>query len=133
MGMPQFPERKNRPQVCDVVLELLESVAVEELALAHILNAEGEKLQELVKKYAYFDICSSQLEKICKSTQTMINSIIIKEWVLLNKVHAALDIYETMTDDDCKESGCDCRRCDCRDPKSRCEQREQCEHKIERA
>ncbi len=127
MGMPQFPERKNRPQVCEIVLELLESVAVEELALAHILNAEGEKLQELVKKYAYSDICSTQLDKMCKSTYSLINSLVIKEWVLLNKVNSALEIYDTM---ECDTHKCECEKCKNRSQKPNCDTKSYSEHKI---
>ncbi len=118
MGMPQFPERKHPPQVCDIVLELLESVAVEELALAHILNAEGEKLQELIKKFACTDLCPGQFDKLCNNTYSLINSLIIKEWVLLNKVHSALDIYDTMGPgrDDCCCPPPHKGRCDTRHP-----------------
>ncbi len=126
MGMPQFPERKNRPQVCEIVLELLESVAVEELALAHILNAEGEKLQELVKKYAYSDICSTQFDKMCKSTYALINSLVIKEWVLLNKVNSALEIYDIM---ECEPHKCHCKHCENHKEKSKCDTRSSLEHK----
>ncbi len=119
MGMPQFPERKSHPNVTEIVLELLESVAIEELALAHLLNAEGEKTQELIKKYAYNDLCATSLNKLSKSTQSLLNSIIIKEWILLNKVNAALEIYQTM---DADNSNC----CSCHKKKKAKERGELC-------
>ncbi len=130
MGMPKFPERDKHPQVCDIVLELIESVAVEELALAHILNAEGEKLQELVKKFSYNEVCPSELDKICSQTYKMINSLVIKEWVLLNKVSTALEVYETMGAD---HTRCNCKRCQCNEKKCdgpKHEPRNTPEHKI---
>ncbi len=96
MGMPKFPEREKCPEVSTVVMQIIESVAVEELAIAHILNAEGEKLQEFVKKYACTDISTTQFDKIGKNTTTLVNSLIVKEWILLNKLNSAMDIYSTL-------------------------------------
>ncbi len=114
MGMPQFPERKEKPCAETIVLELLESVAVEELALAHILNAEGEKLQELVRKYGCNELGPAQFDRICGSTHKMINSIIMKEWILLNKVQSTMEVYEVIE----KESHqCHCGQQGCRERK----------------
>jgi ADP-dependent phosphofructokinase/glucokinase len=43
MSMPQIPEEKYRPDVCEVLIDILKSIALEETALANILNAEGRK------------------------------------------------------------------------------------------
>ena len=43
MGMPEIRSSNvSRPQA---ITDILQSIALEEAALAHILNAEGEKLQ----------------------------------------------------------------------------------------
>ncbi len=110
MGMPQFPDRKSYPNTTEIVLELLESVAVEELALAHILNAEGEKMQEVIKKFADDNLCSTSLNKLSKSTQSLLNSIIIKEWILFNKVNSALEIYQTINTSSDTDNCCNCHK-----------------------
>ncbi|HWI61161.1 MAG TPA: hypothetical protein VNT75_04975 [Symbiobacteriaceae bacterium] len=43
MGMPVIPDRT----AAQVRLDLLESIALEETALAHLINAEAEKVQAL--------------------------------------------------------------------------------------
>ena len=45
MTMPTIPPRTIEQSVAD----LMHSVALEEVALAHIINAEGEKLQKLAE------------------------------------------------------------------------------------
>ena len=46
MGMPVIkPSTTTRDQA---ITDIIESVALEETALSHILNAEGEKIQKMV-------------------------------------------------------------------------------------
>ena len=46
MGMPVItPSTTTREQA---ITDIIESVALEETALSHILNAEGEKIQKMV-------------------------------------------------------------------------------------
>ena len=51
MGMPNIPDIKPKIEVSfeESVNLLLASIALEELSLAHIMNAEAEKIQEVVK------------------------------------------------------------------------------------
>ena len=45
MSLPSFPNIDPPIQREDAVNQILSSIAMEELGLSHILNAEGEKLQ----------------------------------------------------------------------------------------
>ena len=45
MSLPSFPTADPPIQREDAVNQILSSIAMEELGLSHILNAEGEKLQ----------------------------------------------------------------------------------------
>ncbi len=107
MGMPQIPPRNHKPEICEVVTSLIEAVAIEELAIAHIINAEGEKLQEVIKKFAHCHLSFEELEKIYKNTNLLMNNLIMKEWILLSKMNSALDIYQVM-DGSCKSKDCKC-------------------------
>ncbi|MGL4345638.1 MAG: hypothetical protein ACRCTE_10595 [Cellulosilyticaceae bacterium] len=96
MGMPQIPDGKNRPNFEETIIDLLESVALEEMALAHMMNAEGEKMQELVRQFRCMDICFCEMEDASKNMQHMVSSMIMKEWLLMSKLHTIIEVKETM-------------------------------------
>ena len=48
MSLPSFPNIDPPIQREDAVNQILSSIAMEELGLSHILNAEGEKLQYIL-------------------------------------------------------------------------------------
>lgn len=62
--------------------DLLESIALEQTALSHILNAEGEKLQ---KALSLSDISSAEIADINSSIQDMVDTISNLEMVLAAK------------------------------------------------
>ncbi len=110
MGMPQVPKRDHLPSIEEVVIQILESVALEELAMAHIINAEGEKMQALVKQMDKSNVCSDCISGAFKNTNATINSLIMKEWIMLNKIKTALEIY---TEFEKEEKPCKCHgECD---------------------
>ncbi|OON95584.1 MAG: hypothetical protein ATN36_07845 [Epulopiscium sp. Nele67-Bin005] len=86
MGMPQIPEGTNRPCFDELIIDLLESIALEEMAMAHLMNAEGEKMQEVVNRYRNKEACFCHLAEAYSDTQQMINSLIMQEWLLINKL-----------------------------------------------
>ena len=92
MGMPQIPKGINRPTFDETIIDLLESVALEEMAISHIINAEGEKMQEVIKKYNTNEISYNQVQDNCKDTHNIINSLIMKEWLLLTKMNSILEM-----------------------------------------
>lgn len=92
MSMPQIPEGKHRPTLQQTVIDLLESVALEEIAISHILNAQGEKTQEVIKKYATCNISYEQFQHGCSGTQDMLHALIMKEWLLYIKLRAVMDL-----------------------------------------
>ena len=48
MSLPSFPVVEPPIKREDAVNQILSSIAMEELGLSHILNAEGEKLQYIL-------------------------------------------------------------------------------------
>lgn len=92
MGMPTIPENFNRPTLDETIVDLLESIALEEMAIAHIMNAEGEKLQEVIKRFGSKELCYYQLQDNCDSTKQIINSLIMKEWLLLTRMNSIMEI-----------------------------------------
>lgn len=92
MSMPTIPDVK--PQI-EISLEesiklLLASIAFEELSLAHIMNAEAEKIQEAIKSG-----CGNKLhDLICidKSVERVLRDVIKKEILLEFKFENILDL-----------------------------------------
>jgi len=92
MGMPVI----NVKDRCEAITDLIESVALGEAALAHILNAEGEKLQAVIAKKP----CTSELLKVNKSVQKMVTAVTRLEMVLQSK----LELFDEV-DCDWKKEG----------------------------
>ncbi|MGL5973061.1 MAG: hypothetical protein ACRCZK_05075 [Oscillospiraceae bacterium] len=81
MGMPVItPSTTTR---CQSVTDIIESVALEQTALSHILNAEGEKLQAVIKNPAS---TTTDLLAVNKSVQSMVSSITRLEMILQGKL-----------------------------------------------
>ena len=92
MGMPII-DVKDR---CEAINDLIKSVALEEAALAHILNAEGEKLQAVIKK-SHTD--TEELLCVNESVQKMVTAITRLEMILQSK----LELFAN--EDCCKHKG----------------------------
>ncbi len=69
MGMPVItPGTATRTQA---ITDIISSVALEQTALSHILNAEGEKLQKIVSVAT----ANEELLEVNKSVNSMVDSI----------------------------------------------------------
>ena len=79
---------------CCAASSVLQSIALEETAISHILNAEGEKLQKAVS----LSCNQKDLLEINKSVMDMIEKVTNLEMVLKSK----LDLIKPILDD-CKE------------------------------
>jgi len=81
MGMPVItPGEGSREQA---ITDLIESVALQEAALAHIMNAEGEKMQAII---AMSNVTPDQLLELNNSVETMISAITRLEIMLQSKL-----------------------------------------------
>ncbi len=127
MGMPQVPERDHLPSIGETVVQIMESVALEELAMAHIINAEGERMQALVRQMNSSCICCECISDAFKMTNATINSLIMKEWLMLSKINTALEIY-TKFDQNEPEDKChnNCEHCPHKSSSCRCGQSGHC-------
>lgn len=79
MSMPVIvPGTVTRGQA---ISDLIESVALEETGLSHILNAEGEKIQAAVAKGTI-----DQMLAVNKSVQSLVNTVSRLEMILQMKL-----------------------------------------------
>jgi len=81
MSMPIItPGEGTREQA---VTDLIESVALQETALSHIINAEGEKMQKIIARE---DATPDQLMTLNKSVEQLVNAIMRLEMMLQAKL-----------------------------------------------
>ena len=86
MGMPVItPGESTRSQA---ITDIIESVALQETALSHIINAEGEKMQAII---GMEDISSDELLEPNNSVQTMITAILRLEIIIQSKLELFSD------------------------------------------
>ena len=86
MGMPIIrPGKGSRKQA---ITDLIESVALQETALSHILNAEGEKMQAII---AMEDTTPEDLLEMNCSVNNLINVITRLEMMFLSKLELFAD------------------------------------------
>lgn len=89
MGMPQI--EPTHIDKCQAAAAIVQSIALQEAGLAHILNAEGEKIQKV--------LCISgcnvqQILETNASVQETISRITDLENVLIDKLEIAADLLE---------------------------------------
>lgn len=95
MGMPVItPSGVTR---CEAITDMIESIALEEAALAHILNAEGEKIQKYTSPTA--NPTPEMLLAVNKSVNDMVKAITNLEIVLQSK----LELFEECLCDMCED------------------------------
>lgn len=94
MGMPVITAGTGTR--AQAITDLMTSVALEEAALAHILNAEGEKIQKIVALATTAD----ELLEVNASVESMVKSITKLEAVLAEK----LELVETAIATESEES-----------------------------
>ncbi len=87
MSMPKI-KCKKIDGVC-AATSILQSIALQEAGLAHIINAEGEKLQKAI---AMCDTDMCDLLEINESVESMIEKVTALEIVLKSKVDAVVPI-----------------------------------------
>ena len=95
MGMPVISSSTTSRR--QAVTDIIESVALQQTALAHILNAEGEKLQRII---GCKDLSSERVLEANKSVESMVGAITRLEMVLQSK----LALFEGCLDE---QKGCE--------------------------
>lgn len=84
MGMPIItPGNGTREQA---ITDIIQSVALEQTALSHILNAEGMKLQEIIGRTTS---TTTDILEANKSVKSMVDSVTRLEMIL----QAKLDLF----------------------------------------
>jgi hypothetical protein len=107
--MPKFPTDMNTPTPEEALSQIISSIAMEELGLSHIINAEGEKIQFVLGTlegsglgYPEHRVDVDDLLKVNESVQKMLETISFKNIILKAKLSDALSALSNL-DKDCPE------------------------------
>ena len=82
MSMPVISTAANPVSMSQAITDLIESIALEETALSHILNAEGEKLQKVLA----MDTCLEDILRVNETVAGMVASVNDLEHTLRDKL-----------------------------------------------
>jgi len=97
LSLPVFPPM-NEGSVENSIYQILSSIAMEELALSHILNAEGEKLQYVLgtldESELPVPLTIDEIIDINQSVKDMVQQVGFTQMLLLGKMTEALRAYE---------------------------------------
>lgn len=91
MKFPDIPKHQNIT-LKQAILDLLNSVAEEEAALSNLINAEAQKTVAFTGERKNFPTMASNEEilQYCQSVNHIVDSIVMKEWLILKKLEAIL-------------------------------------------
>ena len=92
MAEPEVPERTQEEALTD----LLTSIALEETALAHIINAEGEKIQAIAQLLEDGEIEPDEAIELQKEVGKMMRNPIKKQILLQFKLEDVMDFKEKL-------------------------------------
>ncbi|MFD2329656.1 hypothetical protein ACFSR7_10420 [Cohnella sp. GCM10020058] len=98
MSMPTIPHEPYRPSLDQVVVDLLKSIALEETALAHLLNAEAEQMRALAHQGQHAASHRARCELMAQAGRQsvrLLDAVVMKEWLLLRKLDNTLDLYRS--------------------------------------
>lgn len=108
--LPKFPKNDKRPSIEESIIDLLESIAQEELALAKILSSEARKIDAFVGNDLDFPTkpTNNDILNFNHSANRIIESVLMKEWLLLRKLEMVLQYKSNL------------KSCNCTDKKHTC-------------
>ncbi len=94
MSLPSFPNIDPPIQREDAVNQILSSIAMEELGLSHILNAEGEKLQYILGTLPGLSGPAATVEDLLsanESVRNLLKTAVQNQLFLKSKMQGALE------------------------------------------
>lgn len=92
MSMPEFPKPDPDFTQEQALTMILSSIALEEAALSHIMNAEGEKIQYILKQTDCHDESSlKDILSVNKSVANLLEIVLQNQMILKNKMERVLE------------------------------------------
>ena len=112
MSIPRIPDQLHNKSLSNTILDLLESIALEETALSSLFNSEADKIQAFIGKNLDFPTkpTTNEILLFNETINKMLDSLLMTEWLLLRKMDSIIQIdiskmkEKKMNDDEDKES-----------------------------
>ncbi len=98
MSMPTFPNISPEITREKALNMILASIALEELALSHIINAEGEKIQFILNELQENVGSGDSLDNVLavnKSVESLMDALMQNQVFLKNKMERVLDFIDS--------------------------------------
>lgn len=98
MIIPNIYKGENTPSLDEAITKIIDSVAEEEMALAQLISSEANKINAFVGEYSNFPTSPTNREilKFNQSIQNIIDSVMMKEWLLYKKIEMVLTLIEKL-------------------------------------
>ena len=137
MGIPTLPKQRHRPNFDETMIDLMESIAKEELALSHLIASESNKIKAFVGTELDFPTCPTTTEilNFNYSVNKLMDTVLMKEWLLLKKLETVSHMKSTFKlENECEDVYTNDCCPDCEDQVTCCDDKEQCsctDHEID--
>jgi len=99
MSVPKFPNVPDGYNINDSIAQILTSIAMEEIGLSHIINAEGEKIQYVLGTLEDGQQLPQpptlqQILEVNDSVKDMLGQVSFSQMFLMGKMQAALNAFQ---------------------------------------
>ncbi|TBL75292.1 hypothetical protein [Paenibacillus thalictri] len=96
MSMPKYPEERKIRSYKSIVKDILESAALEELAIAHLINAEAEKIQAFTGHYGGFPTSPSnkQINEFQGHVAKILQALSEKQKILVRTIELSKELID---------------------------------------
>jgi len=102
MSLPQFPTVPGNVNLEDSIVQILLSIAMEEIGLSHVINAEGEKLQYVLGTLSgarpTVPPTIEQVLEVNESVREMLQQVAFNQMLLNAKLSTALKAHSSSKD-----------------------------------
>ncbi|MDP4147723.1 MAG: hypothetical protein Q8936_25195 [Bacillota bacterium] len=98
MIIPNVLQDNNPPSNEEIIAQLMESIVKEEIALANLISSEADKINAFVGENSDFPTSPTNQEIVAfnQSIHRIIESILMKEWLLLKKLETVISIKDKL-------------------------------------
>ncbi len=102
MTLPEFKHKDESKTTKELVRDILEAIAIEELAIAHLINAQAEKIQSFTGPYGGFPTSptNKQIIEFQCCVARIIESLADKQKMLIKKMELSKELLRSEEDED---------------------------------